>query len=104
MKFKTLPIFLAFLMMGVADAMGPLSDAVRTKFQLSTFMATLMPLFLLIAFAIFSVSRDVWAERISKRKVLLANLRFNTLAVVMPDPMSPIQCWRFLSGSHEISA
>jgi hypothetical protein len=27
--------------MGVADAMGPLSDAVRTKFQLSSFMAAL---------------------------------------------------------------
>jgi hypothetical protein len=45
MRFKILPIFLAFLLMGVADAMGPLSGAVKTKFQLSSFRVTQMPCF-----------------------------------------------------------
>ena len=39
--------------MGGADVMGPLSDAVRIKFQLSAFIATLMLFFVVIAFAIF---------------------------------------------------
>ena len=29
MRFKTLPIFLAFFLMGLADAMGPMSDGVK---------------------------------------------------------------------------
>lgn len=89
MKLKTLPILLAFLLMGVADAMGPLSDAVKNKFQLSTVMATLMPFFVFIAFAIFSVPGGVLAARIGKKKVLLLGLGLNTLAVAVPAFMNP---------------
>ena len=39
---KTLPIFLAFLVMGVADAMGPMSDAVMKQYGVSNVMATLL--------------------------------------------------------------
>lgn len=89
MKFKTLPILLAFLLMGVADAMGPLSDAVRENFQLSSFVATLMPFFVFIAFAIFSVPGGMLAARIGKKKVLLLGLGLNTLAVAVPTFSSP---------------
>lgn len=89
MKLKTLPILLAFLLMGVADAMGPLSDAVKTQFQLSSVMAALMPFFVFIAFAIFSVPGGVLAARIGKKKVLLAGLGLNTLAVAVPAFMNP---------------
>lgn len=89
MKLKTLPILLAFLLMGVADAMGPLSDAVKNKFQLSTVMATLMPFFVFIAFAIFSVPGGVLAARIGKKKVLLLGLGLNTLAVAVPAFINP---------------
>jgi fucose permease len=89
MRIKTFPIFMAFLLMGVADAMGPLSDAVRTKFQLSAFMATLMPFFVFIAFAIFSVPGGVLAARIGKKKVLLLGLGLTTLAVGVPALMNP---------------
>lgn len=89
MKCKTLPIFLAFLLMGVADAMGPLSDAVKTKFKLSSFMATLMPFFVFIAFAIFSVPGGVLAARIGKKKVLLLGLGLTTIAVGVLALMNP---------------
>lgn len=89
MKFKTLPIFLAFLLMGVADAMGPLSDAVKTKYQLSSVMATLMPFFVFIAFAVFSVPGGMLAARIGKKRVLLLGLGLNTLAVAVPAFMNP---------------
>lgn len=39
MRLKTLPIFLAFLGMGVADGMGPMSHTARTAFHLSNVMA-----------------------------------------------------------------
>lgn len=89
MKIKTLPILLAFLLMGVADAMGPLSGAVQENFQLSRFVATLMPFFVFIAFAIFSVPGGVLAARIGKKKVLLLGLGLNTIAVAVPAFANP---------------
>jgi fucose permease len=89
MKLKTLPIFLAFLLMGVADAMGPLSSAVKENFQISTVTATLMPFFVFIAFAVFSVPGGLLAARIGKKKVLLLGLLLCTLAVAVPAFMSP---------------
>lgn len=89
MQLKTLPIFLAFLLMGVADAMGPMSSAVQKNFQLSTVMATMMPFFVFIAFAIFSVPGGVLAARIGKKKVLLLGLALNTLAVAVPAFSNP---------------
>jgi fucose permease len=89
MRLKTLPIFLAFLLMGVADAMGPLSSAVKENFQLSTVMATLMPFFVFIAFAVFSVPGGLLAARVGKKKVLLLGLALNTVAVAVPAFMNP---------------
>jgi fucose permease len=83
------PIFLALLLIEVADAMCPLSDAVRTKFLLRSFMATLMPFFVFIAFAIFSVPGGVLAARIGKRNVLLLGLGLTALAMDVPAPMNP---------------
>ena len=89
MKIKTIPIFLAFLLMGVADAMGPMSSAVKENYQLSTVTATLMPFFVFIAFAIFSVPGGVLAARIGKKKVLLLGLGLNTVAVGIPALINP---------------
>ena len=89
MKIKTIPIFLAFLLMGVADAMGPMSSAVKENYRLSTVMATLMPFFVFVAFAIFSVPGGVLAARIGKKKVLLLGLGLNTVAVGIPALINP---------------
>ena len=89
MQLKTLPIFLAFLLMGVADAMGPMSSAAKEHYHLSTVMATLMPFFVFIAFAIFSVPGGVLAARIGKKKVLLLGLALNTVAVAVPAFITP---------------
>ena len=89
MKLKTLPIFLAFLVMGVADAMGPLSDTVKTSFKVSETMATLLPFFVFIAFAIFSVPGGVLASRIGKKKLLLLGLGINALAMLVPSVTNP---------------
>ena len=88
-KIKTFPIFLAFLVMGVADAMGPLSDAVKKQFQLSNTMATLLSFFVFIAFAVFSVPGGVMAARIGKKKLLLLGLGLNAAAMLVPSILSP---------------
>ena len=43
MRLKTLPIFLAFFLMGLADAMGPNSDKVKDSTRSATCMSTLLP-------------------------------------------------------------
>ncbi len=86
---KTVPIFLAFLVMGVADAMGPLSDAVKNQFHLSNVMASLLSFFVFIAFAVFSVPGGVMAARIGKKKLLLLGLGLNAAAMLVPSLMSP---------------
>ncbi len=88
-RTKTIPIFLAFLVMGVADAMGPLSYAVKEQFQLSNVMATLLPFFVFIAFAVFSIPGGILAGRIGMKKLLLLGLGLNAVAMLVPSLMAP---------------
>ncbi len=86
---RTFPIFLAFLVMGVADAMGPMSDAVKAQYQLSNVMSTMLSFFVFIAFAVFSVPGGVMAARMGKKKLLLLGLGLNAAAMLVPTLMSP---------------
>jgi len=89
MQFRTMPILLAFFVMGVADAMGPMSDAVKKNFQLDDTMATLLSFFVFIAFAAFSVPGGLLAARIGKKKLLLLGLGLNSLAMLVPCVVNP---------------
>ena len=89
MNKKTIPIFLAFLTMGIADAMGPMSDAVKNQYQLNNVMATLLPFFVFIAFAVFSVPGGLLASRIGKKNLLLLGLGLNALALLVPTVIAP---------------
>ncbi|BDX37133.1 MFS transporter [Tenuifilaceae bacterium CYCD] len=89
MNKKTIPIFLAFLTMGIADAMGPMSDAVMNQYQLNNVMATLLPFFVFIAFAVFSVPGGLLASRIGKKNLLLLGLGLNALALLVPTVIAP---------------
>ena len=89
MKFKTFPIFLAFLVMGIADAMGPMASAVEKNYELSAVMATLLTFFVFIAFAVFSVPGGVLAARIGKKNLLLLGLGLNIVAMAVPTFINP---------------
>jgi fucose permease len=86
---RTLPIFLAFFLMGLADAMGPMSDAVQKQYEISRVMSTLMPFFVFIAFAVFSVPGGLLAARIGKKKLLLLGLGLNAVACLVPSIQAP---------------
>ena len=86
---RTLPIFLAFFLMGLADAMGPMSDAVGKEYHISKFFSTLMPFFVFIAFAVFSVPGGLLAARIGKKKLLLLGLGLNAVACLIPSLQAP---------------
>ena len=86
---RTIPIFLAFFLMGLADAMGPMSDAVEKQYNISKGMSTLMPFFVFIAFAVFSVPGGLLAARIGKKKLLLLGLGLNAIACLIPSLQQP---------------
>ncbi|MGE5609747.1 MAG: MFS transporter [Bacillota bacterium] len=89
MLFKTLPIFLAFFLMGLADAMGPNADAMKGAYQLNNFQSTLVSFSVFIAFAVCSVPGGLLASRIGKKKLLLLGLGLNALALVLPSIQQP---------------
>ena len=89
MKLKTLPIFITFLVMGIADAMGPMAGAVQKNYEISTVMATLLTFFVFIAFALFSVPGGVMAAHIGKKNLLLLGLGLNVLAMGIPTFIVP---------------
>lgn len=89
MNRRALTVVLAFLVMGVADAMGPLSDAVEKNYQLTSLTATLLPFFVFIAFAAFSVPGGLLAGRIGKKNLLLLGLGLNAGAMLVPSVMEP---------------
>ncbi len=86
---RTLPIFLAFFLMGLADAMGPNADRVKNAYQLSNVMSTMLPFVVFIAFAVFSVPGGLLAARIGKKKLLMLWLGINALALVIPSFLVP---------------
>jgi hypothetical protein len=74
LRIRTLPIFLAFFVMGFVDAVGTLVGFAKTEFRLTGFEAGLLPFFGFVAFALFSVPAGVVAERRGKRFLLLLSL------------------------------
>lgn len=89
MRLKTIPIFFAFFLMGIADAMGPMSNAVMKDYEISNVTATLLSFFVFIAFAVFSVPGGLLAVRIGKKNLLLLGLGLNALAVLIPSILAP---------------
>ena len=89
MSLTTLPIFLAFFLMGLADAMGPNSDAIKKAYNLNNVNSTLVSFFVFIAFAACSVPGGLLAARIGKKKLLLLGLGINAAALVIPSLMAP---------------
>jgi len=89
MNKKVFPILLAFLVMGIADAMGPMASTVQENYSLSTVMATLLTFFVFIAFAVFSVPGGILAARIGKKNLLLLGLGLNIVSMAVPTFIEP---------------
>ncbi len=89
MRFKTPPIFLAFFLMGLADAMGPMSENVKRHYEVSNLTATLLPFLVFISFAVFSIPGGLLAARIGKKKLLLLGLGLNVIALLVPSILMP---------------
>lgn len=89
MFIRIVPILMAFFLMGLADAMGPSSDAVGEAYELSNVASTMLSFVVFIAFAVFSVPGGLLAARIGKKKLLLLGLGINAGALVLPSLLAP---------------
>jgi MFS transporter, FHS family, L-fucose permease len=88
-KLRTLPILLCFFVMGFVDAMGPMASTIQKQYDLTSFMAALLPAFAFVAFAAFSVPGGVLAARIGKKRLLLIALALIALGVLVPSAIVP---------------
>src|SRR5438067_8472463 len=89
MRLRTLPVFMTFFVMGVADAMGPMADAVRGDYRLSNVLSTLSPFSVFVAFAVFSVPGGILGARIGKKRLLLFGLAISGVGVLVPALRPP---------------
>jgi fucose permease len=74
MRLRTLPVFLAFLAMGFADAVGPFVSLAKNEFQLSNTVASLIPFVGFSMFGLLSVPVGVLQDRRGKKFVLVLGL------------------------------
>jgi MFS transporter, FHS family, L-fucose permease len=74
MRLRTLPVFLAFLAMGFADAVGPFVSLAKNEFQLSNTVASLIPFVGFSMFGLLSVPVGVFQDKRGKKFVLMMGL------------------------------
>jgi fucose permease len=74
MRLKTLPIFLAFLAMGFADAVGPFVSLAKDQFHLSNAVASLVPFVGFGMFGLLSVPVGIFQDKRGKKFVLMLGL------------------------------
>ncbi|MFW5944751.1 MAG: MFS transporter [Bacteroidota bacterium] len=85
MKLKTLPIFLAFFVMGFGDVVGTLVGFATKEFDLSSSLAGLLPFAGLIPFGLFSVPIGILSDRKGKKYVLITFLLIALIGLLIPS-------------------
>jgi MFS transporter, FHS family, L-fucose permease len=86
-KGAVLPVFLAFLAMGFGDAVGPFVSLAREKFQLSNFMAQMIPFVGFAMFGILSIPMGVYQDQKGKKFILLLGLCIMLAGLLIPTLM-----------------
>lgn len=84
MNKKTVPVFLAFLVMGFGDAVGPFVGLAKNEFTLSNTMAFLIPFVGFIMFGILSVPMGILQSKKGKKFILNLGLFIMGLGMLLP--------------------
>ena len=74
MRLKAIPVFLAFLAMGFADAVGPFVSLAKNEFQLSNTIASLIPFVGFSMFGLLSVAVGIFQDKRGKKFTLMMGL------------------------------
>src|ERR1700751_4724769 len=86
-KPSVLPVFLAFLAMGFGDAVGPFVGLAQEKFQLSNFMAQMIPFVGFAMFGILSIPMGVFQDQKGKKFILILGLSIMLAGILIPTIM-----------------
>ncbi|MCF8225073.1 MAG: MFS transporter [Bacteroidales bacterium] len=81
---KSTPIFLAFLIMGFADAAGPLTSQLQNDFSLSNFEAGLVTFMAFIMFGLLSIPMGLYQDRKGRKHVLMLGLLAALIGMILP--------------------
>lgn len=81
---QAVPVFLAFLAMGFADAAGPFVGLAKQQFSLSNFAAQLITFTGFIMFGIVSVPMGLLQDKTGKKFVLMLGLATMLAGVLIP--------------------
>jgi len=82
--YDAAPVFLAFLVMGFGDAVGPFVSLAKQEFVLSNFVAQLIAFTGFIMFGLLSVPMGIFQDRRGKKFVLLLGLSIMLAGVLIP--------------------
>ena len=82
--FASVPVFLAFLVMGFGDAAGPLSSQLQADFQLSGFQTGLVTFMGFIMFGLLSVPMGLVQDRKGRKQVMLMGLLAAFVGMLLP--------------------
>jgi fucose permease len=81
---QAVPVFLAFLAMGFADAAGPFVSLAKQQFSLSNFAAQLIAFTGFIMFGVLSVPMGLMQDKRGKKFVLMLGLAVMLAGVLIP--------------------
>ncbi|HTZ56585.1 MAG TPA: MFS transporter [Acidobacteriaceae bacterium] len=82
---QAIPVFLAFLAMGFADAAGPFVSLAKQQFSLDNFAALLIAFMGFIMFGILSVPMGIYQDKKGKKFVLILGLSIMLAGVLIPS-------------------
>lgn len=78
------PVFLAFLAMGFGDAVGPFVSLAREQFQLSNFLAQMVPFVGFAMFGLLSIPMGVYQDKKGKKFILILGLFVMLAGLLIP--------------------
>jgi len=84
MNKKTIPIFLAFLVMGFGDAVGPFVGLAKNEFNLSNTLAFIIPFLGFLMFGLLSVPMGIFQDRKGKKFTLQLGLIIALIGLIIP--------------------
>ncbi len=83
MKTRTYPVFLVFLCMGFADAVGPFVSLAKAQFHISTALASLIPFAGFMMFGLLSVPVGLRQDKKGKKHILLVGLAIGLIGMAV---------------------
>lgn len=82
--FKSLPVFMAFIVMGFVDIIGVSTGYVKKDFGLQDKVAQLVPSMALVWFFFLSVPFGILLDRVGKKNMLNIGIVFTAIGMVIP--------------------